>query len=102
MLLVDSPHQTESVTRRIAKDPESIFTDGLLDAGCAQLTDFSFGFIDVVDEDVEVKLLEPLGSGNRGGACCGEYWNASLRPSGSVSTTHVSFSASTVPPSRPE
>jgi hypothetical protein len=51
------------VTRRIAKDPEPIFTDGIVDAGCAELTDSSFGFVDVVDEDVEVKLLRAAGVG---------------------------------------
>jgi len=62
-LLIDSPHQTKGVTRRITKDPEPIFAHGLVDAGCAELTDSSFGFVDVVDEDVEVKLLRAAGVG---------------------------------------
>ena len=63
MLLVDSPHQAESVPRRIAKHSELSFADGPLDAGRAQLADFPFGVIDVVDDDVEVKLLRAAGVG---------------------------------------
>src|SRR4029453_19094565 len=45
------------------EDPELRFADGTVQTGGAQLTNFSLGVIDVVDEDVEVKLLRPAGVG---------------------------------------
>jgi hypothetical protein len=57
--LVDAPHQTEGVSRGVPKHLEQVFADGPVDPGRPELEHLSFGFIDVVDENVEVELLGP-------------------------------------------
>ena len=57
----DAPHTRQKDAWLDCED--RLHRRGIVDAGCAELTDSSFGFVDVVDEDVEVKLLRAAGVG---------------------------------------